>query len=403
MYTSKFQKPDLLSVLRSPEPEDSAENTASNPDSDTSSAASSRFTPRSKTKNPPLPSKNILHSSLITVFLFTVLVFVCILVSYLIPSATTMIKSDTIVSQRNALSDIRSGMDLLRKNIVNEVQGIPKQYLLPVTNSPGMPYSSRNVSTYKDEKGIKHSVYSDHTITVDIWKEKGKINGSTHIASYAKVKISHPTQLRTSVSTSGYHNRSKTTVQAKKNNAIVAVNGDFFTLRKSGVIIKQGTYHKKTKSSKQTLFIDSNGDFHIMTSSEALNSGFLDNNTIYNSMLFGPALVIDGNLCSYTLRKDNIAAMHFYRNPRTGIGQLGELEYLLIVVDGRTGNSSGLTTNQFATLFYEAGCINAYNLDGGQSACMAYLGKLYNNVSNSGERLVSDILYFASAAPEETN
>ncbi len=345
----------------------------------------------------------ILGNPILTFILLGVLCLMCGAVTFLAPSAATIIQSETVVEQRNASVDIHTGVSLITTNIVNEVQGMPKLFLLPVTDTPGSPYSTENSYTYTDESGIKHNVYEDPSITVDVWKQKGKIKNRSYVASYAKVKIAHPTQLRTSVSSSGYRNRSRVSVQAKKKNAIIAVNGDFYTLRKTGIIIRQGTYYQKKKSAREALFIDSDGNFHFMSSTKALKTGFLDETTIYNSLNFGPVLVRDGELCHYkSASKNNLASMHFGRNPRTGIGQLGTLEYLVIVVDGRTKESGGLTTNDFAKLFHEAGCINAYNLDGGQSSCMAYMGNVYNTVSNAGERLVSDIVYFASAMPDKS-
>ncbi len=347
-------------------------------------------------------SSKILGSPLITTVLLAAIVLMCAAAALLVPSSGTVRQNDNILSQRNAAADIRSGVKLLTTNIVNEVQGMPKLFLLPVTDTPGSEYSLDNAYTYKDENGIKHSVYKDASITVDVWKEKGETDKGKYVANIAKVKIAHPTQLRTSVSTTGYANRSKVSKQAEKKNAVIAVNGDFYTLRNAGVIIKQGTYYRKTKSGREALFIDSDGDFHFMTSAQAISSGFIESTTIYNSLCFGPVLVRDGELCRYkNATKDGLASHHYGRNPRTGIGQLGELEYLLIVVDGRSAESGGMTTSEFAKLFYEKGCINAYNLDGGQSSCMVYLGEVYNNVSNAGERLVSDIVYFASALPDD--
>ncbi len=353
-------------------------------------------------KNNYTTSRKVLGNPIITLVLFAVFASMCAVFAFLIPSAGTVMKDDNIVAQRNASSDINSGIGLITTNIVNEVRGMPKLFLLPVTDSPGAEYSAADKYTYKDDKGITHTVYEDPSITVDMWRVKKKLDGRSYVANYAKVRIAHPTQLRTSVSTSGYRNRSKPSVQAKKMNAIVAINGDFFTLRNNGVIIRQGTYYSNKKSGKESLFIDSDGNFHFMSSAEAINSGFLENTTVYNSLSFGPVLVRDGVLCQYkNAKKDKLATMNYGRNPRTGIGQIGELEYLMIVVDGRTYDSAGLTTSQFAKLFYNEGCVNAYNLDGGQSSCMVFMGKVYNTVSNSGERMVSDIVYFASAMPDE--
>ena len=52
-------------------------------------------------------------------------------------------------------------------------------------------------------------------------------------------------------------------------------------------------------------------------------------------------------------------------NPRTAIGMISPLHYVIIVSDGRTSKSEGLSLYQLAGLFKEEGCTVAYNLDGG--------------------------------------
>jgi exopolysaccharide biosynthesis protein len=85
------------------------------------------------------------------------------------------------------------------------------------------------------------------------------------------------------------------------------------------------------------------------------------------------------------------------------IGQMGPLQYVLVVVDGRQeGYSRGITLKMLAEFMGELGCQEAFNLDGGGSATMVFGGKCYNNISGESERNISDIIYFASAVPEST-
>ena len=61
-------------------------------------------------------------------------------------------------------------------------------------------------------------------------------------------------------------------------------------------------------------------------------------------------------------------------------------------MDGRqTGYSAGMTMAQLADLFYQMGCKAAFNLDGGQTAVMAWMGETAN-IPYKGGRRVSDIL-----------
>ena len=83
-------------------------------------------------------------------------------------------------------------------------------------------------------------------------------------------------------------------------------------------------------------------------------------------------------------------------NPRTAIGMIAPLDYVFVVTDGRSGDSSGLTVRQLAQLLQNYGAEFAYNLDGGGSSSMVFLGQLINDPGTSKkneERSVSDIVY----------
>ena len=49
-----------------------------------------------------------------------------------------------------------------------------------------------------------------------------------------------------------------------------------------------------------------------------------------------------------------------------------------IVVEGRIPRSGGITVPDFADLFLNEGCTLAYNLDGGRSTSMVFMGNLVN-------------------------
>ena len=48
-------------------------------------------------------------------------------------------------------------------------------------------------------------------------------------------------------------------------------------------------------------------------------------------------------------------------------------------------------------LVQELGAVQAYNLDGGNSACLYLMGRKMNNTNSTEKRPISDIIYFASA------
>lgn len=82
-------------------------------------------------------------------------------------------------------------------------------------------------------------------------------------------------------------------------------------------------------------------------------------------------------------------------NPRTGVGIISPYHYVFVVVDGRKeGYSKGMTLNEFSKVFENIGCTDAYNLDGGGSSTMYFMGRVVNNpLGKNEEREISDILY----------
>lgn len=66
-----------------------------------------------------------------------------------------------------------------------------------------------------------------------------------------------------------------------------------------------------------------------------------------------------------------------------------------MVVDGRSeGYSRGVTMTELAQMMLDAGCVTAYNIDGGGSSAMIFNNALVNNPLGKGqERDTSDILY----------
>ena len=62
---------------------------------------------------------------------------------------------------------------------------------------------------------------------------------------------------------------------------------------------------------------------------------------------------------------------------------------LVLVVDGRSNNSKGLTLQELATYFLRLGARDAVNLDGGGSSVMVINGEIVNKPSDGRERPVS--------------
>ena len=103
----------------------------------------------------------------------------------------------------------------------------------------------------------------------------------------------------------------------------------------------------------------------------------------------GPMLVEKG-VVNVRSREESIAPDIAYgRAPRTGIGIKADGTVLLMVVDGRSRYSAGMSLNEFARYLKRFGAVSAVNLDGGGSSEMVLDGKIMNRPSDGSERPVS--------------
>lgn len=188
-----------------------------------------------------------------------------------------------------------------------------------------------------------------------------------------------------------------TSTIASDNNAIFAINGDYYGFREDGIVIRNGVIFRDSPA-RMGLAFYSNG--LIETYDETTTSAEeLVANGVTQTLSFGPVLVKDS--IAYTDFSNTIIDSNFGNrsiqnsNPRTGVGIISANHYVFIVVDGRSsGYSKGMTLAEFAKVFEDLGCTDAYNLDGGGSSTMYFNGEVVNNPLGKGEeRGVSDILY----------
>ena len=121
---------------------------------------------------------------------------------------------------------------------------------------------------------------------------------------------------------------------------------------------------------------------------------------VWNTFSFGPALLVDGAIPDGldTTEVEDIGEQHTILGdqPRTGIGHHRHRttscsSWSTVVA---MGYSVGVTLSEFAQIFKDLGCTTAYNLDGGGSSAMYFMGELVNNPLGEGrERGISDILF----------
>lgn len=237
-----------------------------------------------------------------------------------------------------------------------------------------------------DDEATLHSYQSDN---VRIAVRETKITKGVKNTYYvADIWVRDISNLKTAFA-SGVYGRSIKAYPndiAKENNAILAINGDYYGARSRGVVIRNGEVYRESVSSDVcVIYYDGTmqtyyqNDFDI---NDAIANG------AYQAWGFGPKLIDDGA----PVTDFNTDVMK--ENPRTAIGYYEPGHYCFVAVNGRQKDARGMTLDELANLMVELGCKDAFNLDGGQTSMMVFDDTLVNAPFHDG-RECSDIVYIA--------
>ena len=252
--------------------------------------------------------------------------------------------------------------------------------------------------------GSQSEASSNAVLSTDTSYDNGSVSITLTTSSYcdttvyvADITVSDVSALKTAFAddTYGKNITATTSSIAECNNAILAINGDFYGAQNLGYVIRNGVlYRDKAMSSDQEdLVIGSDGSFSIITEGETTAQELLDGG-VWQVLSFGPGLLEDGKI---TVETDTEVAKSMVRNPRTAIGEISPMHYVMVVADGRTGESTGLSLYELAEFMQKLGVTTAYNLDGGGSSTLYFNGQVVNQPTTDGntiaERKVSDIVY----------
>lgn len=241
---------------------------------------------------------------------------------------------------------------------------------------------------------VTDSSYKDDNISVNL--SETTVN-STQVY-IADVTVSSSDYLKTAFAQNAFGTNvtAKTSETAADNNAILAVNGDYYGANSTGYVIRNGVVYRDTvreDSSNGDLAIYKDGSFKIIYENQ-ISADQLVKDGVVNLLAFGPALVENGEIAVGTNEEVGQAMAS---NPRTAIGIIDENHYIIVVSDGRTSESKGLSLYQMAEVMKSYGVKTAYNLDGGGSSTLYFNGQVINKPTTGGnrisERAVSDIVY----------
>ena len=182
------------------------------------------------------------------------------------------------------------------------------------------------------------------------------------------------------------HGRTSSVLElANENNAVLAMTGDYYGIHDRGVVIRNGELYREG-TFEDVLVLNYDGSMATYTA-EAFDIEAVKAGGAWQAWSFGPMLLDDGQPMSEF--NSDVPSL----NPRSAIGCFEPGHYCFVLVDGRQeGYSVGMTLAQLSQLFYDLGCVTAYNLDGGQSAVLTFMGQVVNQPYRDG-RPVSDIVY----------
>ena len=179
-------------------------------------------------------------------------------------------------------------------------------------------------------------------------------------------------------------------------NAAVAITGDFCQARKLGLIIDNGeVVREKPDPDRDVLVLYRDGTMQAYLAGDVPTDEILSSEP-WQAWCFGPILVENGEAATDFNMNFGKQAYIRERNPRAAVGYYEPGHYCFVQVDGRSnGYSQGLSVKDLAALMQGLGCTLAYNLDGGDTAQLAFLGERVS--TPSGHRNPGDILYIAYA------
>ena len=249
------------------------------------------------------------------------------------------------------------------------------------------PLAEKFADRFTDSVTVTENSYTSPDISITV-NEVNEENLTYYVADiYVRDIDCFQTALAENTYGSGF--RDSIEDMAVLNNALLAVNGDYYGNTTEGVVIRNGVIYRANPTDCDVCVLYYDGSMKVMPGSsfsveEAVEDG------AWQAWTFGPALLdAGGNPITAFASTSRITNA----NPRTAIGYYEPGHYCLVVVDGR-GESSGISLPRLSRLFDTQGCTVAYNLDGGNSSIMVWGNEVINNPSGGG-RESSDALLIA--------
>ena len=190
---------------------------------------------------------------------------------------------------------------------------------------------------------------------------------------------------------------------ARKHRLVLALSGDYAHLRvqqkkrvgtviRNGEIISERTYAAGSSHfpNLDCLALYPDGDMRVYDSDEKTAAELLAEGAA-DVLAFGPWLIRDGVLNEAGLEKYGRSTAQ-----RVAVGMVEKGHYFFMMLEGRIERSKGAGISFLAERLLERGCTLGFNLDGGQTASIVFMGhqlcKMDNRKRNLSSRRTSDVI-----------
>lgn len=261
---------------------------------------------------------------------------------------------------------------------------------------PGRGGQGSSGSTSSTSSGTVIGTYSDSKSKITVTRYRA-YDSNIYVAD---VEVTDGTSILSAFANNTYGRNiiDTTSDMAEENNAVLAINGDYYGARQSGYVIRNGVVYRNQGSNGEDMVISKDGTLSFISESDTTTDSLIQKQA-WQVLSFGPVLVENGQIA---VTENDEVGMAMASNPRTAIGTVAKNHYLFVVSDGRTSESAGLSLYELANFMKSLGATNVYNLDGGGSSTMVFQGEVVNNPTTNGnkisERAVSDILYIGKSS-----
>ena len=172
---------------------------------------------------------------------------------------------------------------------------------------------------------------------------------------------------------------------AKRYRAVLMITGDnliHMDKDKKGVLIRDGWVYQDSKKGDLMVWHPETLSMELVPKEKITSAQLLQEGGVENCISFGPILIHNGAKTGTKTLENNWL---YKTNPRVGVGMV-EPGHFIVIVGGYRSDypkaNLGWNLVEFTELMASYGCTEAYNMDGGVSACIVFMGERLNKGGN---------------------